>query len=129
MLNISGLVLFLLGVVIWHILQNKDSRTKMKEGPKAKEVKHWKKAFHLKVPNPPLPPQLSRGGGARKSAPTLPGVNMIVWSLDNRFVLAIMGTILRTSCLRKLPFSLTYACPNRNNGGRERGSILAVTLL
>lgn len=39
-----------------------------------------------------MPPQQSRGGPRQRFLPTPRGVNMIVWSLDNRFVLAaIMG--------------------------------------
>jgi PH-interacting protein len=40
-----------------------------------------------------MPPQPPRGNGPRhRVLPTPLGVNMIVWSLDNRFVLAaIMG--------------------------------------
>lgn len=50
---------------------------------------HWAKAYHLRVPPPPMPPQPPRGGGPRQRLlPTPRGVNMIVWSLDNRFVLA-----------------------------------------
>lgn len=50
------------------------------------------RAYHLKVPPPPLPPQPPRGGPRQRFLPTPRGVNMIVWSLDNRFVLAaIMG--------------------------------------
>lgn len=43
-----------------------------------------------------MPPQPARGGPRQRFQPTPRGVNMIVWSLDNRFVLAaIMGmTIL-----------------------------------
>ncbi|KAJ8748285.1 hypothetical protein K2173_000857 [Erythroxylum novogranatense] len=48
----------------------------------------WTKAYHLKVPPPPLPPQPPRGGPRQRILPTPRGVNMIVWSLDNRFVLA-----------------------------------------
>ncbi|XP_050237494.1 uncharacterized protein LOC126687133 isoform X2 [Mercurialis annua] len=48
----------------------------------------WEKSFHLKVPPPPLPPQPPRGGPRQRILPTPRGVNMIVWSLDNRFVLA-----------------------------------------
>ena len=52
----------------------------------------WSLAYHLKVPPPPLPPQPPRGGPRQRLLPTPRGVNMIVWSLDNRFVLAaIMG--------------------------------------
>ncbi|CAO2818728.1 unnamed protein product [Amaranthus hypochondriacus] len=52
------------------------------------KVGRWTKAYHLKVPPPPLPPQPPRGGPRRRILPTPRGVNMIVWSLDNRFVLA-----------------------------------------
>ncbi|XP_048336119.2 uncharacterized protein LOC107406056 isoform X1 [Ziziphus jujuba] len=52
------------------------------------KVGRWKRAYHLKVPPPPLPPQPPRGGPRQRFLPTPRGVNMIVWSLDNRFVLA-----------------------------------------
>ncbi|KAL6193665.1 hypothetical protein ACLB2K_034749 [Fragaria x ananassa] len=48
----------------------------------------WTRAYHLKVPPPPMPPQPSRGGPRQRILPTPRGVNMIIWSLDNRFVLA-----------------------------------------
>nr|GMD76560.1 PH-interacting protein [Ipomoea batatas] len=48
----------------------------------------WQKAYHLKVPPPPMPPQPPRGGPRQRILPTPRGVNMIAWSLDNRFVLA-----------------------------------------
>ncbi|GKG06837.1 PH-interacting protein, partial [Tanacetum coccineum] len=48
----------------------------------------WIRAYHLKVPPPPMPPQPRRGGPRQRFLPTPRGVNMIVWSLDNRFVLA-----------------------------------------
>ncbi|KAL3648108.1 hypothetical protein CASFOL_009076 [Castilleja foliolosa] len=48
----------------------------------------WVKAYHLKVPPPPMPLQPPRGGPRQRYLPTPRGVNMIVWSLDNRFVLA-----------------------------------------
>ncbi|KAL7582189.1 hypothetical protein Lser_V15G41522 [Lactuca serriola] len=48
----------------------------------------WTRAYHLKVPPPPMPPQPRRGGPRQRFLPTPRGVNMIVWSLDNRFVLA-----------------------------------------
>ncbi|XP_010259313.1 PREDICTED: bromodomain and WD repeat-containing protein 1 [Nelumbo nucifera] len=48
----------------------------------------WTRAYHLKVPPPPMPPQPPRGGPRQRFLPTPRGVNMIVWSLDNRFVLA-----------------------------------------
>ncbi|KAF6143342.1 hypothetical protein GIB67_001286 [Kingdonia uniflora] len=52
------------------------------------KVGRWTRAYHLKVPPPPMPPQISRGGPRQRLLPTPRGVNMIVWSLDNRFVLA-----------------------------------------
>ncbi|KAK4282559.1 hypothetical protein QN277_013920 [Acacia crassicarpa] len=52
------------------------------------KVGRWTRAYHLKVPPPPLPPQPPRGGPRQRFLPTPRGVNMIVWSLDNRFVLA-----------------------------------------
>ncbi|PON61920.1 Guanine nucleotide-binding protein, beta subunit [Parasponia andersonii] len=53
----------------------------------------WTRAYHLKVPPPPMPPQPVRGGPRQRMLPTPRGVNMIIWSLDNRFVLAaIMGS-------------------------------------
>ncbi|XP_058770312.1 uncharacterized protein LOC131643955 isoform X2 [Vicia villosa] len=52
------------------------------------KVGRWIRAYHLKVPTPPLPPQPPRGGPRQRVLPTPRGVNMIVWSLDNRFVLA-----------------------------------------
>lgn len=52
------------------------------------KVGRWTRAYHLKVPPPPLPPQPPRGGPRQRLLPTPRGVNMIVWSLDNRFVLA-----------------------------------------
>ncbi|CAM8973292.1 unnamed protein product [Rhodiola kirilowii] len=48
----------------------------------------WIRAYHLKVPPPPMPPQPPRGGPRQRLLPTPRGVNMIAWSLDNRFVLA-----------------------------------------
>ncbi|XP_068326097.1 uncharacterized protein [Pyrus communis] len=48
----------------------------------------WTRAYHLKVPPPPMPPQPPRGGPRQRILPTPRGVNMITWSLDNRFVLA-----------------------------------------
>ncbi|GLJ21098.1 hypothetical protein SUGI_0385500 [Cryptomeria japonica] len=51
-------------------------------------VGRWIRAYHLKVPPPPMPPQQPRGGPRQRMLPTPRGVNMIVWSLDNRFVLA-----------------------------------------
>lgn len=52
------------------------------------KVGRWIRAYHLKVPPPPMPPQPPRGGPRQRLLPTPRGVNMIVWSLDNRFVLA-----------------------------------------
>lgn len=41
-----------------------------------------------------MPPQPARGGPRQRILPTPRGVNMIIWSLDNRFVLAaIMGQL------------------------------------
>ncbi|KAI4329811.1 hypothetical protein MLD38_028156 [Melastoma candidum] len=61
-------------------------------GPKSRKSNgkggRWTKAYHLKVPPPPFPPQPPRGGPRQRFLPTPRGVNMIVWSLDNRFVLA-----------------------------------------
>jgi len=52
----------------------------------------WIRHYHLKVPPPPMPTQPPRGGPRQRILPTPRGVNMIAWSLDNRFVLAaIMG--------------------------------------
>ncbi|KAG2552511.1 hypothetical protein PVAP13_9KG465200 [Panicum virgatum] len=51
-------------------------------------VGRWTRAYHLKVPPPPMAPQPPRGGPRQRYQPTPRGVNMIVWSLDNRFVLA-----------------------------------------
>uniref|UniRef100_A0A1J3G7K5 Bromodomain and WD repeat-containing protein 1 n=1 Tax=Noccaea caerulescens TaxID=107243 RepID=A0A1J3G7K5_NOCCA len=48
----------------------------------------WTRAYHLKVPPPPMPPLPPRGGPRQRILPTPRGVNMIAWSLDNRFVLA-----------------------------------------
>ncbi|CAN8265504.1 unnamed protein product [Cochlearia groenlandica] len=48
----------------------------------------WTRAYHLKVPPSPMPPQPPRGGPRQRILPTPRGVNMIAWSLDNRFVLA-----------------------------------------
>ena len=59
------------------------------------KVGRWTRAYHLRVPPPPVPPQPPRGGPRQRFQPTPRGVNMIIWSLDNRFVLAaIMGIIL-----------------------------------
>ncbi|XVF28225.1 hypothetical protein REPUB_Repub15cG0011200 [Reevesia pubescens] len=52
------------------------------------KVGRWTKHYHLKVPPPPLPPLPPRGGPRQRILPTPRGVNMIIWSLDNRFVLA-----------------------------------------
>ncbi|KAL5724021.1 hypothetical protein ACHQM5_007336 [Ranunculus cassubicifolius] len=52
------------------------------------KVGRWSRAYHLKVPPPPMPIQPLRGGPRQRSPVTPRGVNMIVWSLDNRFVLA-----------------------------------------
>ncbi|KAK1278957.1 hypothetical protein QJS04_geneDACA007097 [Acorus gramineus] len=52
------------------------------------KIGRWTRAYHLKVPPPPIPPQPPRGGPRQRYRPTPRGVNMIVWSLDNRFVLA-----------------------------------------
>ncbi|KAK9086311.1 hypothetical protein Syun_028705 [Stephania yunnanensis] len=52
------------------------------------KVGRWTRAYHLKVPPPPMPPQPARGGPRQRYLPTPRGVNMIIWSLDNRFVLA-----------------------------------------
>ena len=61
------------------------------------KVGRWTRAYHLKVPPPPMPPRPPRGGPRQRLLPTPRGVNMIVWSLDNRFVLAaIMGSPLDT---------------------------------
>lgn len=44
-----------------------------------------------------MPPQPPRGGPRQRILPTPRGVNMIAWSLDNRFVLAaIMGNTILT---------------------------------
>ncbi|KAI7750751.1 hypothetical protein M8C21_013053 [Ambrosia artemisiifolia] len=64
--------------IIW-ILKSRKSHGK---------VGRWTRAYHLKVPPPPMPPQPRRGGPRQRFLPTPRGVNMIVWSLDNRFVLA-----------------------------------------
>ncbi|XP_022741670.1 bromodomain and WD repeat-containing protein 3-like isoform X2 [Durio zibethinus] len=52
------------------------------------KVGRWSRAYHLRVPPPPLPPLPPRGGPRQRILPTPRGVNMIIWSLDNRFVLA-----------------------------------------
>lgn len=52
------------------------------------KVGRWTRAYHLKVPPPPMPPRPPRGGPRQRLLPTPRGVNMIAWSLDNRFVLA-----------------------------------------
>ncbi|XP_057956949.1 uncharacterized protein LOC131150327 [Malania oleifera] len=54
------------------------------------KVGRWTRAYHLKVPPPPMPTQPRRGGPRQRILPTPRGVNMIVWSLDNRFVLAAL---------------------------------------
>uniref|UniRef100_A0A166CCV4 Uncharacterized protein n=1 Tax=Daucus carota subsp. sativus TaxID=79200 RepID=A0A166CCV4_DAUCS len=59
-------------------------RTRRSQG----KVGRWTRAYHLKVPPPPMPPRPPRGGPRQRLLPTPRGVNMIVWSLDNRFVLA-----------------------------------------
>ncbi|XP_042451600.1 bromodomain and WD repeat-containing protein 3-like isoform X1 [Zingiber officinale] len=51
------------------------------------KVGRWTRAYHLRVPMPPMPAQ-PRGGPRQRYQPTPRGVNMIVWSLDNRYVLA-----------------------------------------
>lgn len=48
----------------------------------------WSRSYHLKVPPPPMLLQPPRGGPRQRFLPTPRGVNMIMWSLDNRFVLA-----------------------------------------
>eukprot|EP00257_Ricinus_communis_P025733 XP_025013147.1 bromodomain and WD repeat-containing protein 1 [Ricinus communis] len=48
----------------------------------------WTRLYQLKIPAPPVPPQPPRGGPRQRILPTPRGVNMIIWSLDNRFVLA-----------------------------------------
>ncbi|KAH9617969.1 hypothetical protein KSS87_003832 [Heliosperma pusillum] len=58
----------------------------------------WTKAYHLKVPLPPTPPQPLRGGPRQRTLPKPRGVNMIVWSLDNRFVLATITGKLIIDC-------------------------------
>ncbi|MED6118897.1 hypothetical protein PIB30_007060, partial [Stylosanthes scabra] len=71
------------------------------------KVGRWVRAYHLKVPPPPLPPQPPRGGPRQRLLPTPRGVNMIVWSLDNRFVLAaIMGNALYYLKLFRLSYVL-----------------------
>ncbi|KAI3990128.1 hypothetical protein MKX01_029106 [Papaver californicum] len=61
-------------------------------GPKPRrshsKAGRWVKSYHLKVPPPPMPAQPPRGGPRQRLLTTPRGVNMIVWSLDNRFVLA-----------------------------------------
>ncbi|XP_047254619.1 PH-interacting protein isoform X2 [Capsicum annuum] len=61
---------------------------KPRKSSHGKHGRSWVKAYHLKVPPPPMPPQPPRGGPRQRFRPTPRGVNMIVWSLDNRFVLA-----------------------------------------
>ncbi|CAH2044625.1 unnamed protein product [Thlaspi arvense] len=73
----------------------------------------WTRAYHLKVPPPPMPPQPPRGGPRQRILPTPRGVNMIAWSLDNRFVLAaIMGNTLLTLLMAKsLSRPIAYSAP------------------
>ncbi|KAJ4956498.1 hypothetical protein NE237_013281 [Protea cynaroides] len=52
------------------------------------KIGRWTRAYHLKVPPPPMPPQPPRRVPRQRFLPTPRGVNMIVWSLDNHFVLA-----------------------------------------
>ncbi|KAK9147036.1 hypothetical protein Sjap_006939 [Stephania japonica] len=67
------------------------------------KVGRWTRAYHLKVPPPPMPPQPARGGPRQRYLPTPRGVNMIIWSLDNRFVLAAI-MVTAQSCFRSLSF-------------------------
>ncbi|KAF2532377.1 hypothetical protein F2Q70_00032193 [Brassica cretica] len=71
----------------------------------------WTRAYHLKVPPPPMPPQPPRGGPRQRILPTPRGVNMIAWSLDNRFVLAaIMGNTCLTLLIAKsLSMPVSYS--------------------
>lgn len=74
------------------------------------KVGRWTRAYHLKVPPPPMPPQPARGGPRQRILPTPRGVNMIIWSLDNRFVLAaIMGQLFSTS-LSNILENVEYLC-------------------
>lgn len=68
--------------IIW-ITKSRKSHASLKG-----KAGRWIRAYHLKVPPPPMPPQPRRGGPRQRFLPTPRGVNMIVWSLDNRFVLA-----------------------------------------
>ncbi|RYR41316.1 hypothetical protein Ahy_A08g037717 isoform B [Arachis hypogaea] len=69
----------------------------------------WTRAYHLRVPPPPMPPQPQRDGPCQRTLHIPRGVNMIVWSLDNRFVLvAIMGE--KTLCEDALYSLLTFGC-------------------
>lgn len=52
------------------------------------KIVRWVQSYHLKVPPPPMPAQPPRGGPRQRLLTTPRGVNMIVWSLDDRFVLA-----------------------------------------
>lgn len=70
------------------------------------KVGRWTRAYHLKVPPPPMPPQPPRGGPRQRILPTPRGVNMIVWSLDNRFVLAAIMGMLLASYVFSLPKEL-----------------------
>lgn len=56
-----------------------------------------------------MAPQPTRGGPRQRFQPTPRGVNMIVWSLDNRFVLAaIMGRFLLISFDDGVAFSFLF---------------------
>lgn len=71
----------------------------------------WTRHYHLKVPPPPVPPQPPRGGPRQRILPTPRGVNMIVWSLDNRFVLAaIMGNVAMCMCMPIFGFLFMCLC-------------------
>ncbi|XP_050218722.1 uncharacterized protein LOC126669321 [Mercurialis annua] len=52
------------------------------------KVGRWTRLYQLKIPPPPMPPQPPRGGPRQRVLPTPRGVNMIIWSIDNCFVLA-----------------------------------------
>ena len=58
-----------------------------------------------------MPPQPPRGGPRQRILPTPRGVNMIAWSLDNRFVLAaIMGNTCLTLLIAKsLSMPVSYS--------------------
>lgn len=57
-----------------------------------------------------MAPQPTRGGPRQRFQPTPRGVNMIVWSLDNRFVLAaIMGRFLLISFDDGVAFSFLFS--------------------